>query len=80
MFCLQSTNLKGLAVCKNPNLELIPLYNRILRVLAKFPKDYTYRKETEGIVNSRLKIVKEVKIALVEITTIFLCNNIMRCF
>ncbi|XP_071649299.1 NADH dehydrogenase [ubiquinone] 1 alpha subcomplex subunit 5 [Temnothorax longispinosus] len=55
----KSTNLKGLAVCTNPHLELIPLYKRILRVLQTFPKDYAYRKETEGIVQNRLKIMQE---------------------
>ncbi|XP_012531488.1 NADH dehydrogenase [ubiquinone] 1 alpha subcomplex subunit 5 [Monomorium pharaonis] len=55
----KSTNLKGLAVCKNPHQELIPLYNRILRVLEKFPKDYTYRKETEELVKNRLKVMKK---------------------
>jgi len=61
VFYLQSTYLKGLAVCKDPHKELIPLYNRILRVLGKFPEDYTYRKETEGTIKNRLKIVQEVK-------------------
>ncbi|XP_020289611.1 NADH dehydrogenase [ubiquinone] 1 alpha subcomplex subunit 5 [Pseudomyrmex gracilis] len=55
----KSTNLTGLAVCKNPHLELVPLYNRILRVLQKMPNDYAYRKETEKIVKDRLKIVRE---------------------
>ncbi|XP_029676643.1 NADH dehydrogenase [ubiquinone] 1 alpha subcomplex subunit 5 [Formica exsecta] len=55
----KSTHLKGLAVCAKPHLELTPLYNRILRVLEKFPKDYAYRKETEKLVRNRLKIVKE---------------------
>nr|XP_012235583.1 PREDICTED: NADH dehydrogenase [ubiquinone] 1 alpha subcomplex subunit 5 [Linepithema humile] len=55
----RSTNLTGLAVCKNPQVTLIPLYNRILRVLEKFPKDYAYRKETEQVIKDRLKIVKE---------------------
>lgn len=61
-FCVQSTNLTGLAVCKNPHLELVPLYNRILRVLQKMPNDYAYRKETEKIVKDRLKIVREVSL------------------
>ncbi|XP_011689002.1 PREDICTED: NADH dehydrogenase [ubiquinone] 1 alpha subcomplex subunit 5 [Wasmannia auropunctata] len=57
----KSTNLKGLAVCKNPHMELIPLYNRLLRVLGQFPKDYTYRKETEGVIKSRLTIVQKTE-------------------
>jgi len=55
----KSTNLKGLAVCKNPHQELPPLYNRILRVLGQFPKEYTYRQETEKLVKDRLRIVQE---------------------
>ncbi|XP_070165836.1 NADH dehydrogenase [ubiquinone] 1 alpha subcomplex subunit 5 isoform X2 [Polyergus mexicanus] len=55
----KSTHIKGLAVCTKPHLEITPLYNRILRVLEKFPKDYAYRKETEKLVRNRLKIVKE---------------------
>ncbi|XP_011872269.1 PREDICTED: NADH dehydrogenase [ubiquinone] 1 alpha subcomplex subunit 5 [Vollenhovia emeryi] len=55
----KSTNLKGLAVCKNPHLELTPLYQRILRVISKLPEDYTYRKETEELVKNRLKIVQK---------------------
>lgn len=43
-------------------MELIPLYNRLLRVLQKMPNDYTYRKETEKLVKDRLKIVKEVSL------------------
>ncbi|KAL6256365.1 hypothetical protein P5V15_012481 [Pogonomyrmex californicus] len=54
----KSTNLTGLAVCKNPHLELVPLYKRILRVLEKLPKDYTYRKETEKLVKDRMTIMK----------------------
>ncbi|XP_011169153.1 NADH dehydrogenase [ubiquinone] 1 alpha subcomplex subunit 5 [Solenopsis invicta] len=57
----KTTNLKGLAVCKNPHQELMPLYNRILRVLEKLPKDYTYRTQTEGLVKNRLKIIQETE-------------------
>ncbi|EFN61171.1 NADH dehydrogenase [ubiquinone] 1 alpha subcomplex subunit 5 [Camponotus floridanus] len=55
----KSTNIKGLAVSAQPHIELTPLYNRILRMLDKMPKEYTYRKETEKLVKDRLKIVKE---------------------
>ncbi|KYN27039.1 NADH dehydrogenase [ubiquinone] 1 alpha subcomplex subunit 5, partial [Trachymyrmex cornetzi] len=58
-FGLQSTYLTGLAVCKNPHLELIPLYNRILKELQKFPKDYAYRTETEGIIKTRLTVMQQ---------------------
>ncbi|KAL0105301.1 hypothetical protein PUN28_016744 [Cardiocondyla obscurior] len=40
-------------------MELIPLYTRILRVLEKFPKNYTYRKETEKMTKNRLQVVKK---------------------
>ncbi|XP_072755461.1 NADH dehydrogenase [ubiquinone] 1 alpha subcomplex subunit 5 [Anoplolepis gracilipes] len=55
----KSTYIKGLAVCTKPREELTPLYNRILTVLDKLPKDYAYRKEMEKLVRDRLKIVKE---------------------
>ncbi|KYQ47957.1 NADH dehydrogenase [ubiquinone] 1 alpha subcomplex subunit 5, partial [Trachymyrmex zeteki] len=55
----QSTFIKGLDVCKTPHQDLIPLYNRILKVLQKFPKDYTYRKETEGIIKTRLTVMQQ---------------------
>ncbi|KYM96539.1 NADH dehydrogenase [ubiquinone] 1 alpha subcomplex subunit 5, partial [Cyphomyrmex costatus] len=55
----QSTYLTGLAVCKYPHQDLIPLYKRILNELQKFPKDYIYRKETEEVVKARLSIMQE---------------------
>ncbi|KAG5348386.1 NDUA5 dehydrogenase, partial [Acromyrmex charruanus] len=59
IFYLQSTYIKGLAVSKYPHQELIPLYNKILRMLQKFPKDYTYRTETEGIIKTRLTVMQQ---------------------
>ncbi|XP_011331367.1 NADH dehydrogenase [ubiquinone] 1 alpha subcomplex subunit 5 isoform X2 [Ooceraea biroi] len=40
-------------------MDLSTVYKRILRVLEKFPKDSTYRVETEKVVKDRLKIVRE---------------------
>lgn len=68
---MQSTNITGLAVSARPHLELTPLYNRILRVLDKMPKDYVYRKETEKLVKDRLKIVKEVMPILISRNSYF---------
>ena len=44
-----STNLTGLDVCKNPHYILGVFYSKTLRVLAKMPSDYAYKKHTEQV-------------------------------
>lgn len=51
------TGLTGLAVDPNARRMLIRLYDKILRVVQKLPEDYSYRQQTEQLVNERAKIV-----------------------
>ena len=44
-----STNLTGMEVCKNPHYVLGVFYSKTLRVLAKMPSDYAYKKHTEQV-------------------------------
>jgi NADH dehydrogenase (ubiquinone) 1 alpha subcomplex subunit 5 len=44
----------------NPHYTLTAIYGKILRALTKMPADATYRKNTELIVNDRLKAVQTV--------------------
>ncbi|EFN76324.1 NADH dehydrogenase [ubiquinone] 1 alpha subcomplex subunit 5 [Harpegnathos saltator] len=55
----KTTRLTGLAVCKTPHEDIIPIYNKLLKLLEKFPQDYTYRTETEKLVKNRLDIVQK---------------------
>jgi len=52
------TGLTGMAVAKNPTHTLGVLYSKTLRALAKMPNDYTYRKETETLINERASVIK----------------------
>ncbi len=54
-----STNLTGLEVCKKPHYVLGVFYGKTLRVLAKMPSDYPYRKHTEQIINERSALLKK---------------------
>ncbi|XP_053262260.1 NADH dehydrogenase [ubiquinone] 1 alpha subcomplex subunit 5 [Podarcis raffonei] len=54
----KTTGLVGLAVCEAPHERLRVLYSKILAALDSMPKDASYRKYTENIVNERLDIVK----------------------
>merc|ERR1711862_703343 len=53
-----STNLTRLAVSKNAHTKLALIYSKNLRVLAKMPSDYAYRKHTESLVMERAAFVK----------------------
>ncbi|KAA3673859.1 NADH dehydrogenase (ubiquinone) 1 alpha subcomplex subunit 5 [Paragonimus westermani] len=57
---LQSTQLTGLAVSKNPHAVLKSLYNRILKTLSLMPEDSGYRKHTTAIIQSRLQAVSMI--------------------
>merc|ERR1712244_98808 len=52
------TNLTRLAVSKNAHTKLALIYSKNLRVLAKMPSDYAYRKHTESLVMERAAFVK----------------------
>jgi NADH dehydrogenase (ubiquinone) 1 alpha subcomplex subunit 5 len=49
-----------MAVSKNAHTKLALIYSKNLRVLAKMPSDYAYRKHTEQIVTARAALVKSV--------------------
>merc|ERR1711963_1319595 len=53
-----STNLTHMAVSKNAHTKLALIYSKNLRVLAKMPSDYAYRKNTEQIIMARAGLVK----------------------
>merc|ERR1711953_602283 len=53
-----STNLTRMAVAKNPHAKLASIYSKNLRVLAKMPTDYAYRKFTENTISERAALVK----------------------
>ncbi|XP_033647331.1 NADH dehydrogenase [ubiquinone] 1 alpha subcomplex subunit 5-like [Asterias rubens] len=55
----KSTGLFGLAVEAKPHEKLQILYSKILVALQVLPKDASYRKYTEQIVNGKLEMVKE---------------------
>ncbi|XP_032668044.1 NADH dehydrogenase [ubiquinone] 1 alpha subcomplex subunit 5 [Odontomachus brunneus] len=57
----KTTRLTGLVVSKTPHQDIIPVYNRILKLLDKFPENYTYRTETEKLVKYRLSVVESNK-------------------
>jgi len=62
-----STNLTRMAVAKNPHAKLAQIYSKNLRVLAKMPTDYAYRKQTENIISERAAFVKnETNVAELE--------------
>ncbi|XP_061496148.1 NADH dehydrogenase [ubiquinone] 1 alpha subcomplex subunit 5 [Rhineura floridana] len=54
----KTTGLVGLAVCETPHERLKILYAKILAALDNIPRDASYRKYTENIVNERLDMVK----------------------
>merc|ERR1712223_281268 len=56
-----STNLSGMDVCKNPHYILGVFYSKTLRVLAKMPSDYAYKKHTEQILNERTALLKSTQ-------------------
>lgn len=64
---------------KTPHQDIIPVYERLLKLLDKFPANYTYRAETEKLVKHRLDIVKNVRVMCTIVVTIIismLCDKV----
>lgn len=74
--CFQSTRLTGLAVSKTPHLDIIPVYDKLLKLMEKFPKDYAYRRETEKLVKDRLDIVKNVRAMCAAAITLIILHQV----
>ncbi|KOX78801.1 NADH dehydrogenase [ubiquinone] 1 alpha subcomplex subunit 5, partial [Melipona quadrifasciata] len=55
----QTTGLTGLPVCEHSREKLRTTYDRILRVIVHFPKDYVYRKAVEDLVKERKNIIEQ---------------------
>ena len=53
-----TTNLARMALSKNPHVELARIYSKNMRVLAKMPTDYPYKKYTENDIMERAALVK----------------------
>ncbi|XP_017293705.1 NADH dehydrogenase [ubiquinone] 1 alpha subcomplex subunit 5 [Kryptolebias marmoratus] len=54
----KTTGLVGLAVSQNPHERLQILYTKLLAALQTMPRDATYRKHTEQLVNERFHHVR----------------------
>lgn len=52
-----TTNLTGLKVDPNALRTLNVIYGRLTRALQSLPEDYIYRKETENLIKTRVKII-----------------------
>ncbi|NP_001165824.1 NADH dehydrogenase [ubiquinone] 1 alpha subcomplex subunit 5 [Nasonia vitripennis] len=56
-----TTGLTGLNIHQYPRRTLAILYGKIIRVLQKFPTDYSYRQYTEILVKEKADIVNQIE-------------------